>query len=257
MQVVTVSGYKGGTGKTTVATLLAVAAMQKGLKVAVLDLDPTTRNLANIVRLRRESNLPAPDSVALLDGKNPKTGKESGRLGTLLRMVQMDGYDLLVIDSSSGDRTDIYEAHLFSDAVVTPMNESPADLHALFTPPGDPSAPKINYQELLDTVRFDRKRAKMAPQRWMICLNRCSVLPTKVGGSVREDLAQMAAKAGYDALLEVRDRVAHRSISQSGRTVLDPPPEGTQLTMSELGGRQEARALLTIIETLTPARAAA
>jgi cellulose biosynthesis protein BcsQ len=257
MQVVTVSGYKGGTGKTTVATLLAIAALQKGLKVAVLDLDPNTRNLANIVRLRRDAKLPTPDSVALLDHNPSRSGKDSGRLGTLLRMVQMDGYDLLVIDSSSGHRTDLYEAHLLSDAVVTPMNESPADIHALFTPPGDPSAPRINYRELMETVQFDRRRAKMAPQRWMICLNRCSVLLTKVGGSVREELVRLAAKAGFDSMLEMRDRVAHRAISQSGRTVLDPPVDGAQLTMSELGGRQEARALFTILEALPAQKAAA
>ena len=53
MQVVTISGFKGGTGKTTVAALLGVAAVKDGLRVASLDLDRNTRNLSSFLTLRR------------------------------------------------------------------------------------------------------------------------------------------------------------------------------------------------------------
>lgn len=40
MQVVAMAARKGGCGKTTLTTHLAVAAVQDGLKVAIIDLDP-------------------------------------------------------------------------------------------------------------------------------------------------------------------------------------------------------------------------
>ncbi len=67
MQVVTISGFKGGTGKTTLAALLGVAAIKNGLRVAALDLDRNTRNLSNFLTVRRASRLPCPDHVMLMD----------------------------------------------------------------------------------------------------------------------------------------------------------------------------------------------
>src|SRR5579871_5631477 len=133
MQVVTISGFKGGTGKTTLAALLGVAAIKDGLRVAALDLDRNTRNLTNFLTLRKAAGLPSPDHVMLMDFGNGGTEKKrmTGRLEPLIRLARMDGYDLLIIDTSSGNQTDVYEAHLLADVIFTPMNESPADLHGL------------------------------------------------------------------------------------------------------------------------------
>ena len=71
MQVVTVSGFKGGTGKTTVASLLGVAAVKDGLRTACLDLDRNTRNLSAFLMLRRAARLAAPDHVLLMEAETP------------------------------------------------------------------------------------------------------------------------------------------------------------------------------------------
>ena len=72
----------------------------------------------------------------LMDPGNgpPPKPKHSGRLEPLVRMARMDGYDLMIIDTSSGNLADVYEAHLLADLILTPMNESPADMHGLFAP---------------------------------------------------------------------------------------------------------------------------
>jgi cellulose biosynthesis protein BcsQ len=248
MQVVTISGFKGGTGKTTLAALLGVAAVKDGLRVAALDLDRNTRNLTNFLTLRRAGGLPTPDHVMLMDFENPNKRKPMGRLEPLVRLARMDGYDLLIIDTSSGNQTDVYEAHLLADAILTPMNESPADLHGLFTPPKAQSAPQINYRDLIDTVRFDRRRARMSAQRWHVCRNRVSALPTRIGAIVMDKVDHLSAEAGFESVWQLRDRVAHRAISLEGRTVFDEPTEG-RLTMSELAGRSEVRAMLSTLLT--------
>src|SRR5690606_41213557 len=65
MQVVTISGFKWGTGKPTIAALLGVAAVKDGLRLACRDLDRNTRNLSSSLTLRRPSEAapPAPRLV--------------------------------------------------------------------------------------------------------------------------------------------------------------------------------------------------
>jgi cellulose biosynthesis protein BcsQ len=251
MRIVTVSGYKGGTGKTTIAALLGVAAVQAGLRTATLDLDRNTRNLSNFLSLRRAQGLPAPDHVMVMDLQGARTpGKpapKAGRLEPLVRLARLDGYDLLIIDTSSGNHEDLYEAHLVADVIVTPMNESPADLHGLFTPAGAKLAPKINYRELVETVRFDRRRAGLPEQQWHVCVNRIASIQTRLAASVDARLSEIRTQANFAEIWRLKDRVAHRAISLDGRTVLDAEPAKGKLTMSELAGRMEVRALLGLV----------
>ncbi len=246
MQILTVGGFKGGTGKTTLAALIGVAAAEAGLRTAALDLDLNTRNLTHFLASRRAAALNSPDHVMVMDLDQVGQRRRAGRLEPVARMAQLDGYDLLIIDTSSGNLSDVYEAHLLADTVLTPMNESPADLHGLFTPAGAPQAPRINYRELMDTVRFDRRRAGRAPQSWHVCVNRVPALPTRLGAQVSQRIETTAAQAGISQVWRVRDRVAHRSIALNGRTVFDGADE--RLTMRELSGRSEIRALLALLD---------
>lgn len=251
MRVITISGFKGGTGKTTIACLLGVAAVKDGLRVASLDLDRNTRNMSNFLTLRRASRLESCDHVMLMDmeedQRNTSKARNSGHLEPLVRMARMDGYDLLIIDTSSGNLADVYEAHLLADVILTPMNESPADVHGLFAPVGTAAAPRINYRDMIETVRFDRRRAGLPVQRWHVVMNRVSALPSRVGSIVTERVRRLAREAGFEAVWSLRDRVVHRALALEGRTVFDMPAGG-KLTMSELAGRSEVRALLTLLD---------
>jgi hypothetical protein len=60
-------------------------------------------------------------------------------------MARKEGYELLVIDTGSGSNDDLYRAHLLADVVLTPLNDSPVDLHGLFAEPNTPQAAKLNY----------------------------------------------------------------------------------------------------------------
>jgi cellulose biosynthesis protein BcsQ len=259
MQVVTVSGFKGGTGKTTVASLLGVAAVKDGIRTACLDLDRNTRNLSAFLMLRRAARLAAPDHVLLMDADTPgkQKPKHSGRLEPLVRMARMDGYDLLIIDTSSGNLADVYEAHLLADVILTPMNESPADMHGLFAPVGSLAAPKVNYREMIETVRFDRRRAGLPMQHWHVIMNRVTSMPSRVTTAVNERVEQIAAEAGFEKIWRLRDRVAHRGLALDGHSVFDEPADA-KLSMSDLSGRAEVRALLTVLNTpAMPQRVAA
>ena len=165
----------------------------------------------------------------------------------MVKMAREDGYDLLIIDTGSGKHEDLYQAHLLADVILTPLNESPADIHGLFALPGTPQASKVNYRELIDMARFGRKALGLPPQRWHVCRNRISHLQTRIGNIIARRVEALGREAGFEEIWTLRDRVAHRSIGLDGRTVLDQPREGP-LTMSELAGRSEARALLGMLD---------
>jgi chromosome partitioning protein len=247
MQVITVSGYKGGTGKTTLATLLGIAATMDGLRVAGLDLDPNTRNFGSVLTRRRASRLAGPDHVAMANfqGKRPATD-DPRWLDDLIRMASAEGYHLLVIDTGSGTSEDLYRAHLLAHVVLTPMNDSPGDLHGLFAARGTPQAAKMNYRELVERARFERSSSGMPAQRWYVCRNRISALSTRIGKFIEGRVQTLAEEMGFDGVWCVRDRVVHKAIALDGRTVFDAPQDAP-LTMSELAGRSEARALLNML----------
>ena len=54
---------------------------------------------------------------------------------------------------------------------------------------------------MIDTVRFDRKRAGLPVQRWHVVMNRVSALPSKVGSLINERVQAMAKEAGFEAKL--------------------------------------------------------
>lgn len=246
MRIVTVSGFKGGTGKTTLATLLGVAAVMDGRRVAGLDLDPNTRNFGSILTRRRAAGLACPDHVAMAEFDNGPV-RHPRWLESFVRMIRDAGYDLLIIDTGSGCTDDLYKAHLLADVVLTPLNDSPGDLHGLFDEAASPELAKLNYRELVESARFERKVAGMPQQQWHVCRNRVSHLPTKVGAIVQERVEQLAKEIPFDGVWCVRDRVSHKAIALDGLTVLDPPRNGP-LTMSELAGRSEARTLLGLLD---------
>lgn len=252
MQIVTVSGFKGGTGKTSLATLLSVAAKLEGLRVAGLDLDPNTRNFGSILTLRRANGLASPDHVAFADFEGRVRNHHPRRLDAFVRMIENDGYDLLVMDTGSGSNDDLYRAHVLADVILTPLNDSPGDLHGLFARSRTRDAARANYRELVETSRIGRRSLGLRSQRWCVCRNRVAHLPTRIGAVIAQRVSEMSREVGFDAAWTVRDRAIHRAIGLEGRTVLDAPVDGP-LSMSELAGRSEARALLG---TLLPAHKA-
>jgi hypothetical protein len=89
---------------------------------------------------------------------------------------------------------------------------------------------------MVETVRFDRKRAGLPVQRWQVVMNRISALPSKIGNTINDRVAVLAREAGFEQVWRLRDRVVHRAIALEGRTVFDTPSDG-KLSMSELSGR--------------------
>jgi chromosome partitioning protein len=119
-KIITVAQQKGGSGKTTVAVNLAVAAVRAGHSVAVIDTDPQG-SLGRWFMTRLERFDGAPDmefSTASAWG----VGYEVGKLAR--------EHDLVIIDTPPKVDTDLKPALRAADLVLVPVATSHVDLWA-------------------------------------------------------------------------------------------------------------------------------
>jgi len=116
--VVAVAVQKGGTGKTTLAASLAVAAAEAGERVVALDLDPQG-SLASWGAMRARG----PVAVGRLQPW------EIGQLGVVLAQAAEDGATLALIDTA-GAMAGVTYALRVADLVLLPVRPSRLDLIA-------------------------------------------------------------------------------------------------------------------------------
>lgn len=105
MQVITIAMQKGGVGKSTLARSLAVAAVQDGLSVLIIDMD-TQQSICQWAE-RRDADMP----VVIFSTENELPKK----------LVQAKGNaDLVIIDTPPARSTEAPAAVEISDLVLIP-----------------------------------------------------------------------------------------------------------------------------------------
>jgi chromosome partitioning protein len=116
MKVLALATQKGGTGKSSLAISLAVAAQQRGLKVYVVDLDPqaTARKWYE----RREAEGPEVSAI------------DPTRLAAGLTALAGKGFDLAIIDTPGVDTPATTAAMHAADLCLVPARPSVADIEA-------------------------------------------------------------------------------------------------------------------------------
>src|SRR6185312_6919897 len=123
MHIVSILGQKGGTGKTTIAAAMAVAAAKAGRTVAVLDLDPQAT-------VAKWSDQRGKDDVAVVSC-------QVGRLDHVLKTAEESGVDLAIIDTAgSAAEPAIAAARAAATSkaghlVLLPLQPHMFDLHTL------------------------------------------------------------------------------------------------------------------------------
>lgn len=117
MKTVVLLSQKGGTGKSTIATHLAVCAERDGKKVALFDLDPQASSFK--WSQRRKEEQPAVVSAA------------AAELANLLLQAKQQGADLILVDTAGhADASSLHALH-HADLVLIPCRPSAADLDAI------------------------------------------------------------------------------------------------------------------------------
>jgi len=190
MKTIAVMSQKGGVGKTTIATAMAVAAVMSGKTSAVFDLDP--QGSAAFWKDTRTAEAPAVVSVPPI------------RLGHMLRAAVQAGTDLVVIDAPPVAKDIAFQAAEFADFILIPTR--PAVLDVMAT------------TETLKLI----KRATEPPKPSAVVMTFCPIQGREVPDT-EEAIRQMGAQL---APVRIYNRVAYSRAQQTGLTALEFEPDG-------------------------------
>jgi chromosome partitioning protein len=117
MKTIVIVSQKGGTGKTTLAVHLAVAAERAGLTTVIIDLDPQA-SAASWKDLRKDE---APDVAAV----------PPARLAQALKAAADAGADLAVIDTPARSENTALDAVRAADLALIPCRPGYFDTAAM------------------------------------------------------------------------------------------------------------------------------
>lgn len=118
MQVWTLTTQKGGAGKTTLTTSLAVAAVEAGKQVLIIDTDPQE----SAVRWWQRRDAEQPALVKLKPGEVPEG----------IQLAEKQGFDLVLIDTAGRESLQDNPAIIQATFCIIPCQPSIADIEAVY-----------------------------------------------------------------------------------------------------------------------------
>jgi chromosome partitioning protein len=187
VRTIAIISRKGGAGKTTMATHLAVAAEAAGLRTALFDLDPQAS--AALWSDHRGQSFPA-----VVPAQAP-------RLAGLLAQAKAGGADLVLIDTPPEADGIASAAVAVADLTLIPCRPSALDL---------------------DAVAASVRIATAGGRRFAVAINAAPV----TGVEVAEMRAALAEAAVTVAPVVLHQRKAFSSRMQEGRTANEHEPDG-------------------------------
>ncbi len=196
-QVVAVASSKGGVGKSTIATNLAVETARAGLEVLLVDTDPQASS--TLFAATRSEDRPSFRSIQMT---KPILHREIPKLS--------EPYDLAFLDTGGRETTTFRSALTAADLILVPVIPSAYDIWA---------------SEDVFTV-IDEVTATREGVRTRLVLNQV-VSRTKIAREALDALTDMAAEQGallLDSCLHFR--VAWKMASSEGLSVTEYEPRG-------------------------------
>lgn len=221
MRTITLVTQKGGAGKTTVATSLAVAAQQAGETVAAFDLDPQG-SLAEWGRIRSKT-----EEAAVPDPRLPVVERfpleRIAQIQTMLGSLEKKGVTLTILDTAGADNPTTHAAMEASTYCLVPIRPTRLDLLA---------------------VRATVQAIMRSGKQFAFVLNQCSTIPRN---NRANDTATGLASIGFMAEPLIMLRNDYQDAFASGMGVTEYASDGK--------AAEEIRALWKWVSTQSETKA--
>lgn len=183
MRIIALVTQKGGSGKSTIASSLAVAAAEAGEKVIVVDMDPQA-SLTRWAATRKDKNVGV-------------TSVSPGKLPSALSAMAKAGVTLVVLDTPGTDSIASASAMKAADLCIIPARPNVFDLWASET---------------------TRKQLRAMRKEYAFLLNQCP--PAQQSARVEQGVEALEAMGGLLNPL-IRSRVDYQEATRLGLGVTE------------------------------------
>ncbi len=254
-KIIVFGNEKGGTGKSTTALHVAIAALYRGYRVGTLDLDPRQATLSRYLEHReRFSNatqqLPLPHNLRIEEpGGTAETAAETAARESLQAgLAKLADCDIVIIDTPGSPTALSRISHEFADILVTPVNDSLLDIDVLaeIDPVNRRIVAPCQYCRMAWEYGNQRIIDGRPPIDWVVVRNRLPHIYSRNREDIDQILAKLAHRIGFRIAPGLGERVVFRELFLNGLTVLDLPiiAQDRPLSASQQTAALEVSAML-------------
>lgn len=205
--IVLVGGEKGGTGKTTITTNLAVERAQAGHDVLLVDCDPQG-SASYWAAVREEASIEPRINVVQKFGATL-----AGQLRDLA-----ERYEDVLVDAGGRDSVELRAAMVVADYLYSPIQASQFDTWTL---------------DQMDTLVSNAQVSGNQDLRALAIINRASTNPAVTeyddARTLLDDYEHLAL-----AQAALRDRIAYRKAPREGKAVTELPAADAKKAVNEV-----------------------
>lgn len=248
--VVVLGSQADGSGKSTIAMHVAVALLNRGQRVATIDLDARHASLTRYIANRRSgaeqraSELALPTHVSIASDSRlvleqgapvdfPSLADVVARIGP--------GHDFIVVDTSATGGELTRFAHSLADTLITPIDNT-RDMPGALDPLTAAAVGESSYAEMVRVARQGRA-VDGASIDWVAVCNRLSVPQRNTAEAGSDDLAHLGDRR-VDGLAE---RALYPDLFRRGLTALDRLDQaalGAPPSLAHVTAQREAMCLI-------------
>lgn len=258
--VITIGNAKGGTGKSTVAVHLAVALLQKGLKVGTIDLDGGQGTLSRYFENRAAARARggADHAMPIRRQVDPSMAprRETARAEDTVRLrdafAALADCDAVVVDTPGSASHLARLGHFNADTLITPVNDSFLDIDVLAKIDRERRAAVApsGYARMIGELRERRREDDRKAVDWIVMRNRLAQIDARNSRDIAGLLGRLAERLDFRLIAGLSERVVFRELFDRGLTLLDLPEAepGSTNARSRENARREVLELVEAID---------
>jgi chromosome partitioning protein len=251
--VVVLGSQEDGSGKSTLAMHVVVALLNRGQRVATVDLDGRHTDLTRYIESRRSGaaqqagELALPTHISITSNKWLLLDRDKQiEFPALADVVAGIGptHDFIIVDTSATDSDLMRLAHGLADTLITPIDNS-SDMFGAVDATTSAAVDGSAYAELVRVAR-ERRKTEAGSIDWVVVCNRLAV--PRACSATGAGLNDLAASLGFRCVDGLAERALYRDLFLRGLTALDRLDDatlGARPSLAHVTAQREAMSLIT------------